>query len=626
MSRAEKLCLSLLSYCKTLRNLNQIHAFVYKSGLETNPLIAGKLLLLGALQIPEAIDYARRLLIHNPNPDVFMYNTLIRGESEADSPKNSVNSFIYMLRESYSPPDSFSFAFVLKAAATLRCLRTEFQLHCQAMTRGHDTHLFVGTTMISMYAECGFVEFAWKVFVEIPEPNVVAWNAILTAYFWGSDVCGADKVFGLMPFRNLTTWNVMLAAYTKAEELERAEELFLQMPSRDDVSWSTMIVGFAHNGYFDEALRVFRELVGSESRPNEVSLTGALSACAQPGALKFGMVLHAFIEKVGLIWISSVNNALLDTYSKCGNVLMARLVFERMLGKKSIVSWTSMIAGFAMQGYGEEVIKKFHEMEESGTRPDGVTFISVLYACSHAGLVEQGHELFSKMTETYDIEPTIEHYGCMVDLYGRDGQLHKAYNFMVQMPVPPKQEPKAAVVADPKAPIFGPSSPQPGPEDRAMRDIDLLLTRLAVGRARSHGLGRKVQHRGRRPDRDYDSGQYKKTRSVEDSVAMRPVGHGTYTSVGRGRGHGGPSISSGPLSHIYALASGQDQEAPPNMAIGMLQIFFQDICVDRSRLHFIIYVSPFVASRVRRKLELMDLFEIATPIGDFILEKYGEGR
>ncbi|CAN4100155.1 unnamed protein product [Withania somnifera] len=437
MFKAEKVCLSLLSYCKTVRNLEQIHAFVYKSGLETYPLVAGKLLLVSAVQISDAIDYARLLLFHNPNPDVFMYNTLIRGESESDSPKNSVNSFIHMLRQAYFPPDSFSFAFVLKAAANMRCARTGFQLHSQAMVRGLDTHLFVGTTMISMYAECGFVDIAWKVFVKIPEPNVVAWNAVITAHFRGSDVSGADKVFRLMPFRDLTTWNVMLAGYTKAGELECAEHLFLQMPSRDDVSWSTMISGFAHNGCFDEALRLFRRLVGTENRPNEVSLTGALSACAQAGAFEFGLLVHAFIEKVGLAWISSVNNALLDTYSKGGNVSMACLVFERMPGKKTIVSWTSMIAGFAKQGYGEEAINLFHKMEESGTRPDGVTFISVLYACSHAGLVEQGRELFSKMTGIFNIEPTIEHYGCMVDLYGRAGQLHKAYNFALQMPIPP---------------------------------------------------------------------------------------------------------------------------------------------------------------------------------------------
>ncbi|XP_075104391.1 pentatricopeptide repeat-containing protein At1g74630-like [Nicotiana tabacum] len=436
-SAAENLCLSLLSNCRTLRNLKQIHAFVYKSGLETDPLISAKILLISAVQISDAIDYARRLFIHNPNPDVFMYNTLIRGESESDSPNNSVSSFARMLRESYSPPDSFSFAFALKAAANLRCLKTGFQLHCQAMVRGLDTHLFVGTTLVSMYGECGFVVFARKVFDEMNEPNVVAWNAIITAYFRGNDLSGADRLFGLIPCRDLTTWNVMLAGHTKAGDLERAKGLFLRMPSRDDVSWSTMIVGFARNGYFDEALRVFRELVGSGNRSNEVSLTGVLSACAQAGAFEFGKILHAFIEKMGFAWISSVNNALLDTYSKCGNVLMARLVFERMPGKKSIVSWTSMIAGLAMQGYGEEAIKLFHKMEESGTRPDEITFISILYACSHAGLLERGHEIFSKMTGIYNIEPTIEHYGCMVDLYGRAGQLHKAYNFVVQMPVPP---------------------------------------------------------------------------------------------------------------------------------------------------------------------------------------------
>uniref|UniRef100_A0A1S3Z1D4 Pentatricopeptide repeat-containing protein At1g74630-like n=1 Tax=Nicotiana tabacum TaxID=4097 RepID=A0A1S3Z1D4_TOBAC len=420
-SAAENLCLSLLSNCRTLRNLKQIHAFVYKSGLETDPLISAKILLISAVQISDAIDYARRLFIHNPNPDVFMYNTLIRGESESDSPNNSVSSFARMLRESYSPPDSFSFAFALKAAANLRCLKTGFQLHCQAMVRGLDTHLFVGTTLVSMYGECGFVVFARKVFDEMNEPNVVAWNAIITAYFRGNDLSGADRLFGLIPCRDLTTWNVMLAGHTKAGDLERAKGLFLRMPSRDDVSWSTMIVGFARNGYFDEALRVFRELVGSGNRSNEVSLTGVLSACAQAGAFEFGKILHAFIEKMGFAWISSVNNALLDTYSKCGNVLMARLVFERMPGKKSIVSWTSMIAGLAMQGYGEEAIKLFHKMEESGTRPDEITFISILYACSHAGLLERGHEIFSKMTGIYNIEPTIEHYGCMVDLYGRAG-------------------------------------------------------------------------------------------------------------------------------------------------------------------------------------------------------------
>ena len=366
-----------------------------------------------------------------------MHNTLIRGLAESDTPQNSLITFVEMRRRLTAPLDSFSFAFLLKAAASYRSLESGIQLHCQAIVHGLDTHLFVGTTLVSMYAECGFVAFAKKVFEEMFEPNVVAWNAVVTACFRCGDVKGADMMFKRMPFRNLTSWNVMLAGYTKAGELELARKLFLEMPVKDDVSWSTMIVGFAHNGFFYEAFGFFRELQQVGMRPNEVSLTGVLSACADAGAIEFGKILHGFIEKSGFLWMVSVNNALLDTYSKCGNVGMARLVFERMPEKRSIVSWTSMIAGLAMHGYGEEAIQLFHEMEESGIRPDGIAFISILYACSHAGLIEKGYEYFYKMKDIYNIEPAIEHYGCMVDLYGRAGQLDKAYEFIIHMPVLP---------------------------------------------------------------------------------------------------------------------------------------------------------------------------------------------
>ncbi|CAL0330628.1 unnamed protein product [Lupinus luteus] len=240
-----------------------------------------------------------------------------------------------------------------------------------------------------------------------------------------------------MPIRNLTSWNLLLAGYGKAGKLELARQVFYEMPMKDDVSWSTMIVCFAHNGSFDEAFGFFKELLCVGIRPNEVSLTGVLSACAQAGAFEFGKILHCFIEKSGFLYIASVNNALIDTYSKCGNAAMARLVFQNMPVTRSIVSWTSMIAGLAMHGHGEEAIQLFHEMEEAGVRPDGITFISLLYACSHSGMVEQGCAYFSKMKNMYGIEPAIEHYGCMVDLYGRAAKLQKAYEFVCQMPASP---------------------------------------------------------------------------------------------------------------------------------------------------------------------------------------------
>ncbi|KAK3036244.1 hypothetical protein RJ639_030786 [Escallonia herrerae] len=436
-STAEHVCNLLLRNSKTLKAIKQVHAYVHKTGLNNDTVVAGKLLLHCAVLIPDALHYARRLFLHIPEPDVFTYNTLIRGFSESDTPQDSFITFVDMRRDSHVPPDSFSFAFILKAAANMRDFSSGIQLHCEALKYGLDTHVFVGTTLVSMYAECGRVGLARKVFDQMSEPNVVAWNAVVTACFRCCDVKGAEEVFGRMPFRDTTSWNVMLAGYMKAGELELARDLFLEMGVKDGVSFSTMIVGFAHNGCFDEAFGFYRELQREGMRPNEASLTGVLSACAQAGAFEFGKILHGYIEKAGCAWIISVSNALLDTYSKCGNIGMAQLVFETMPGKKSIVSWTSMMAGLAMQGYGEEVISLFHEMEGSGCRPDRITFISLLYACSHAGLIEQGCGYFSKMKKIYGTEPCIEHYGCMVDLYSRAGQLQKAYDFVIRMPMQP---------------------------------------------------------------------------------------------------------------------------------------------------------------------------------------------
>ncbi|ESQ27692.1 hypothetical protein EUTSA_v10018254mg [Eutrema salsugineum] len=430
-------CHTLLTSCKNLRGLIQIHASFIKSGVDTNSYFTGKLILQCAISIPDALPYARRLLLCFPHPDAFMFNALIRGYSESHEPHNSVAAFVEMMRKGLVFPDSFSFAFVVKAAASFQSLRTGFQMHCQALKHGLDSHLFVATTLISLYGECRCVEFARKVFNEMRQPNLVAWNAVVTACFRGNDVAAAKEIFDKMLVRDHMSWNVMLAGYTKAGELESAKRVFSEMPLKDDVSWSTMIVGFAHNGSFNEAFSYFKELRRAEMRPNEVSLTGVLSACSQSGAFEFGKTLHGFLEKTGYCWIISVRNALIDMYSRCGNVAMAKLVFEGMPEKRSIVSWTSMIAGLAMHGHGEEAIRFFNEMTQSGVRPDGIAFISLLYACSHGGLIKEGEYYFSKMKRVYHIEPEIEHYGCMVDLYGRSGKLKKAYNFICQMPISP---------------------------------------------------------------------------------------------------------------------------------------------------------------------------------------------
>ncbi|PWA70832.1 hypothetical protein CTI12_AA286020 [Artemisia annua] len=433
--------LTLLKRCKTLRTLTQLHTQLIKTGLENDPFLTGNLMLHCAINITNAVPYAHSILHYFPNPTAFMYNTLIRGYVESDHPCNALITFNKMRRNRMSHIvclDSFSFAFVLKAVANMRSWDSGVQVHCLGIVYGLDMHIYVGTTLISMYAECGWIKEARKVFDEMLAPNVVAWNAMITGCIRCCDVEGAEMLYRRMDVKDLVSSNVMLDGFMKSGEVEFAKRMFFEeMDVKDDVSWSTMIVGFSHNGCFGEALDLFVELHRVGLRPNEVSLTGVLSVCAQSGAFEFGKIVHCYIEKCGFVWIRSVNNALLDTYSKCGNIDMARLVFERMHGFKSIVSWTTMVAGLAMQGYGDEALKLFHQMEDSGIKPDGITFISILYACSHAGLIEDGCRYFSMMKNDYGIEPTYEHYGCMVDLYGRAGDLQKAYKFITQMPIKP---------------------------------------------------------------------------------------------------------------------------------------------------------------------------------------------
>ncbi|KAG9451305.1 hypothetical protein H6P81_011270 [Aristolochia fimbriata] len=438
MSCSLQLCLSLSRYCKTIGGLNQIYARSLKAGIDQNPLLVGQLLLLSAVTIPDTIDYARSLFAEIDSPDVFMYNTLIRGLSESGYPHEALLTYTQMRHQSFIP-DSFSFAFLFKAAANVKSLGVGTQLHCQALLFGLDDHLFVRTTLISSYAEAEDLRSAQKAFHETEEPNVVTWNAMVTAYFRCSDLEGAHQMFSKMPVRDLTSWNIMLAGYTKAGEFEVARRIFNEMPDKDSVSWSTMIVGFAQNGCLDEAFEFFRESLREGMGSNEVSLTGILSVFAQVGAFISGQVLHGHVVKVGFNNVISVTNALLDVYAKCGDTEMARKVFDHMVEKKSVISWSVMMAALAMQGLADEVLKLFGEMEKNGIRPDGVTFVSLLYACSHAGLIEGGCEYFHKMQETYEIEPSIEHYGCMVDLYGRAGLLSKAYEFVSEMPIQPNE-------------------------------------------------------------------------------------------------------------------------------------------------------------------------------------------
>ncbi|KAA8544340.1 hypothetical protein F0562_022392 [Nyssa sinensis] len=281
-------------------------------------------------------------------------------------------------------------------------------IHAYVRKLGLDTNnVKVGTAVVDMYSKCGHVDLARLCFDEI---------------------CVKNKV----------SWNTMIDGYMKNGKVENAIELFDQMPERDAISWTALIGGFIKKGHFEQALECFQEMQLSRVKPDYVTIIAVVSACAHLGALGLGLWINRFVLNQELKDNIRVNNSLIDMYSRCGCIDFACQIFENM-PKRSLVSWNSIIVGFAMNGHAEEALQFFNMMQKEGFEPDGVSFTGALTACSHAGLVDEGLKFFNIMKRVHRISPQIEHYGCIVDLYSRAGRLEEALKVVENMPMKPNE-------------------------------------------------------------------------------------------------------------------------------------------------------------------------------------------
>lgn len=216
-----------------------------------------------------------------------------------------------------------------------------------------------------------------------------------------------------------------------------ARELFDQMPERNVVCWNAMIAGCTQNEKFLESIELFRKMLQSGcAPPNDVTLVIVLSACAHLGALDLGRWIGGFIKRRSMELSLFLGNALSDMYAKCGCIGEARRVFERMK-ERDVISWSIIICGSAMHGHAEEAISGFHEMLQHGMKPNDITFMGILSACTHAGLVDDGLRYFNRMSDEFGIDPKVEHYGCVVDLLSRAGRLDEAEDLIDSMQMPP---------------------------------------------------------------------------------------------------------------------------------------------------------------------------------------------
>jgi len=259
---------------------------------------------------------------------------------------------------------------------------------------------------------------------------------MIAAYAQDGNIEEASRLFDKMPERDVASWNAMISCYVCRGKLDDARRMFDRMPNRNRVSWTSIIAGYAQDGNGEEALKVFGKMKWAGVKPDQITFASVLDACACIAALEQGKQVHKCIIKMGFESDLYVGNTLVTMYAKCGILENARHLFDNM-SEQNVVSWNSMIACYAQHGHGQEAIGLFEQMQGVGTKPDGITFVSLLSACSRAGLVEEGWHYFDSMDKDYHIVAGAEHYACMVDLLGRSGMLDEAKDFIDRMPIQP---------------------------------------------------------------------------------------------------------------------------------------------------------------------------------------------
>lgn len=244
----------------------------------------------------------------------------------------------------------------------------------------------------------------------------------------------ASQLFDEVLSRDIVSYNALIAGYVKAGDLSMAQGVFDSMPSRDAASWGTLVAGYAQMNRSKEALELFDEMLASSVAPDSVAVVGALSACAQLGALEKGKAIHNYVKHNQIRLNTYLSTGLVDMYAKCGCIDTARNIFESS-PEKNVFTWNAMIVGLAMHGHGELSLEYFSRMCDSGVQPDGVTFLGVLVGCSHAGLLDAARRVFDEMECIHRVRRGLSHYGCMADLLGRAGLIEEGIKMVEGMPM-----------------------------------------------------------------------------------------------------------------------------------------------------------------------------------------------
>ncbi|XP_068634298.1 pentatricopeptide repeat-containing protein At1g08070, chloroplastic-like [Aristolochia californica] len=350
------------------------------------------------------MEEALQLFDEMPERNVVSWTSMIAGYAQNGQPEEAIGFFKKMVSAGVKL-DGVAVVSVLTACAQMKVLDIGMWIHDLVKRDNIPMSSKLAVALVDMYAKCG-------------------------------ETKAAHSVFESMDQKVLPAWNALIDGYCKLGDLTSARSLFDQMDEQDIITFNSMIIGYIHVNCFKEALLLFPKLQALDLKPDQFTVVGLLTACSNLGALDQGKLLHAYIQESFIHQDVILGTALADMYSKCGRIDQSLLVFNRM-SQKDVLSWSAIISGLAIHGQGKLALALFSSMQKEGLRPNKVTYIGVLCACSHSGLVEEGLVHFREMLSVYNIQPEIEHYGCMVDVLGRAGLLKEAEHLVQQMPMEP---------------------------------------------------------------------------------------------------------------------------------------------------------------------------------------------
>lgn len=471
--RMDHFVLSLaLKACALNMNLyygELLHGYSVKSSF-VNSVFVGSALVDMYTKVGK-IQQGCRVFDEMPVRNVVSWTAVITGLVQAGYAKEGLVYFSEMQRSKVEY-DSYSFAIALKACADFGALNYGREIHAKTMKKGFNESSFVANTLATMYNKCGKLVYGMRLFEKMRTQDVVSWTTIITTlvqmgqeehaieafikmkesdvspneYTFAAIISGVANLaitecgeqlhahvlrIGLVD--SLSVANSIITMYSKCGQLTSASMVFHGMTRRDIVSWSTIIAAYSQGGYGEEAFEYLSWMRREGPKPNEFAFASVLSVCGSLAILEQGKQLHAHVLSIGLEHTAMIQSALINLYSKCGSIKDASKIFN-VAENEDIVSWTAMINGYAEHGCSQKAIDLFVKIHTGGLKPDSVTFIGVLTACSHAGLVDLGFHYFNLMINEYRINPSKEHYGCMIDLLCRAGRLNDAERMIKSMP------------------------------------------------------------------------------------------------------------------------------------------------------------------------------------------------